>query len=102
MPTLLDQNAIDLGLAGLHEGWTGTPAGLRRSIEFADFMSAVQFIGQLAPQCERLDHHPDLDLRWRRVDIALTTHSAGGVTEKDLALAAVVDEAAATLPLAGG
>lgn len=97
---LLTQDDIDARLGDLDDGWTGCTDGLKRSIEFADFPTAVEFIGRLAPRCEELDHHPDLDLRWCRVDISLATHSAGGVTAKDLTLAAVIDEVAGGLPLA--
>ncbi|MGN6608609.1 MAG: 4a-hydroxytetrahydrobiopterin dehydratase [Jatrophihabitans sp.] len=81
-------------------GWTGSAAGLQRTIEFADFLTAVRFIDELAPHCERLDHHPDLRLSWRRVELTLVTHSTGGVTALDVELAAVVDDVAAALPLA--
>ncbi len=94
---VLDQDDIDARLRRLHDGWTGTPAGLARSVEFADFLTAVRFITELAPRCEELDHHPDLALRWRCVDIDLTTHSAGGVTGKDFELAEIVDELVATV-----
>ena len=57
-------------------------------------------MNRLAPRCEELDHHPDLSIRWRWVDVVLSTHSAGGVTDKDLTLAGIVDEVAAGLPLA--
>jgi 4a-hydroxytetrahydrobiopterin dehydratase len=100
MPALLDQAAIDAALGTRHPGWAGTPEKLKRSIEFADFLTAVEFVNRLAPRCEELDHHPDLALRWRWVDIELSTHDAGGVTELDVALAGVVDEVAADLPLA--
>lgn len=100
MPDVLDQTAIDEVLAARHPGWTGSPEKLRRSIEFADFLTAIEFINRLAPRCEELDHHPDLALRWRWVDVELATHSAGGVTELDLSLAGIVDEVAADLPLA--
>jgi 4a-hydroxytetrahydrobiopterin dehydratase len=99
---LLDQSAIDERLAALPGDWTGTPQKLTRSIEFADFPTAVEFIGRIAPRCEELDHHPDLGLHWRRVDVELATHSAGGVTDLDLTLAGIVDEVAADLPLADG
>lgn len=97
---LLTQEHIDAGLAALHGDWSGTTAQLTRSIEFADFPTAVEFINRLAPQCEELDHHPDLALRWRWVDVVLATHSAGGVTDVDLTLAGIVDEVAAVLPQA--
>lgn len=100
MPKKLDQEQIDAALRGRHRDWTGDPKSLRRSIEFADFPTAVEFINQIAPRCEELDHHPDLALRWRWVDVALSTHSVGGVTDLDLTLAEIVDEVAARLPLA--
>jgi 4a-hydroxytetrahydrobiopterin dehydratase len=97
---LQSTEAITAALASLHPDWTGGTDGVRRSIEFADFPTAVEFVNQLAPRCEELDHHPDLALRWRWVDIVLVTHSAGGVTELDLQLAEIVDELAGSLPLA--
>ncbi|MCU1659044.1 MAG: transcriptional coactivator/pterin dehydratase [Pseudonocardiales bacterium] len=99
-PKVLSQEEIGMRLADLHAGWSGTTDKLARSIEFADFATAVEFINQLAPRCEELDHHPDLALRWRWVDVELSTHSAGGVTELDLQLAGIVDEVAAGLPQA--
>jgi 4a-hydroxytetrahydrobiopterin dehydratase len=98
---LLDEDAIRAGLASLHAGWSGSSAQLRRSIEFADFPTAAEFVSRLVPVCEELDHHPDLALRWRWVDIELSTHTAGGVTALDLQLAAQVDEVAAGLPQIG-
>ena len=97
---VLTEQDVQAGLAPLHAGWTGGTDQLSRSIEFADFLTAVAFVNQLAPRCEELDHHPDLALRWRWVDVALSTHSAGGVTQKDLQLAGIVDEVASSLPLA--
>jgi 4a-hydroxytetrahydrobiopterin dehydratase len=99
-PQLLSEQEIEERLAALNAGWTGTTAELQRSIEFADFPTAVEFINRLVPACEELDHHPDLALRWRWVDIVLSTHSAGGVTAVDLTLAAQIDEIAAMLPQA--
>ncbi|MDQ1554399.1 MAG: 4a-hydroxytetrahydrobiopterin dehydratase [Microbacteriaceae bacterium] len=100
MPALLDQSRIDEALRARHPDWKGTPEKLSRSMEFADFPTAVEFINRIAPRCEELDHHPDLALRWRWVDVELSTHSEGGVTELDLTLANIVDEVAADLPLA--
>ncbi len=97
---VLDQAAIDTGLESLHADWAGSTEQLSRSIEFADFPTAVEFVNRIAPRCEELDHHPDLSIRWRWVDVTLSTHSAGGVTDKDLTLAGIVDETAAGLPLA--
>lgn len=99
-PTVLDADTITARLAQLNPGWTGDTSKLARSIEFADFPTAAAFVNRLAPRCEALNHHPDLALRWRWVEIELSTHSAGGVTELDLQLAAIVDEVAAEFPLA--
>src|SRR3954447_17095529 len=102
MPTVLDQSQIDEKLAARHPDWKGSTDKLARSIEFADFPTAVEFINQLAPRCEELDHHPDLALRWRWVDVELSTHSAGGVTDLDMTRAEIVDEVAVRLPQADG
>jgi 4a-hydroxytetrahydrobiopterin dehydratase len=101
VPTLLDQPQIDEALRARHSNWTGTPEKLSRSIEFADFPTAVEFINRIAPRCEELDHHPDLALSWRSVKVELASHSAGGVTDLDVTLAEIVDEVAAELPMAG-
>lgn len=98
---LLTQDVIDQRLTALHGDWSGNTAQLQRSIEFADFPTAVEFVNRLAPICEELDHHPDLAVRWRWVEVVLATHSAGGVTDLDLTLAGHVDEIAAALPQAG-
>ena len=97
---LLTQDVIAQRLASLHADWSGSTAQLQRSIEFADFPTAVEFVNRLAPICEELDHHPDLAVRWRWVEVVLATHSAGGVTDLDLTLAGHVDEIAAALPQA--
>ena len=97
---LLNQHAVDAALGTLHAGWSGSTASLKRSIEFADFPTAVEFVNRLAPACEQLDHHPDLALRWRWVNIELSTHNAGGVTDMDVTLARQIDEVATGLPMA--
>lgn len=101
-PQALDEPGIDAGLQSLHADWSGSTEKLTRSIEFADFATAIEFVNRLAPRCEELDHHPDLAVRWRWVDVVLSTHSVGGVTELDLTLAGIVDEVASALPLASG
>lgn len=101
MSQVLDQSAIDEALSGLHGDWQGSTEQLSRSIEFADFGTAIRFVNELAPRCEEMDHHPDLAVRWRWVDVVLATHSAGGVTDLDVRMAGIVDDVAARLPLAG-
>ncbi len=66
-----------------------------RKIEFTDFNEAFGFISQVAMQAEKLDHHPEWANVWRRVEITLTTHSAGGLTQLDISLARFIDTAAA-------
>jgi 4a-hydroxytetrahydrobiopterin dehydratase len=98
---LLGAEEVAAAMQQLHGDWTGSVTELRRSIEFADFSTAVEFVNRLAPACEEADHHPDLALRWRWVDVVLSTHSSGGVTGLDVALAQQVDEIAAQLPQIG-
>lgn len=97
---LLEASAVAQALTRLDPGWSGDTTALKRSIEFADFATAVEFVSRLAPSVDELDHHPDLRLSWRWVEVELSTHSAGGVTALDVQLAGIIDEVAAGLPLA--
>jgi 4a-hydroxytetrahydrobiopterin dehydratase len=69
-------------------------AAITRQFKFADFREAFAFMTQVALAAERADHHPEWTNVYNRVDIRLTTHDAGGLTERDFALAAVADAAA--------
>jgi 4a-hydroxytetrahydrobiopterin dehydratase len=71
--------------------WSGDADGLRRTVELPSFRDAVAAINAIADVAEEMDHHPDVDLRWRTLHLALVSHSAGGVTELDLALARRLD-----------
>lgn len=71
--------------------WTRDGETLRRTFEFGDFVEAMGFVTQVALLAEKARHHPDVDIRWNRVTLALTTHDAGGLTDKDTALAAKFD-----------
>lgn len=79
------------------EGWTRDEArpALRRSFLFADFSEAFGFMTRLALAAEQADHHPEWSNVWNRVDIVLTTHSAGAVTDKDFRLAEIANRLAA-------
>jgi len=96
MPKLtpLDPQLVRAKLAAL-PGWTLTDDGLAitRRFKFADFREAFAFMTQVALAAERADHHPEWSNVYNRVDIRLTTHDAGGLTERDFALAAVADAA---------
>jgi 4a-hydroxytetrahydrobiopterin dehydratase len=87
----LTPDELAAGVSALHEDWSGTAASLTRTVKFPTFLRAVEFVSAMAPVAERLDHHPDLRLSWRTVELELSTHSSGGVTEYDLALAGELD-----------
>lgn len=71
--------------------WSGDGDGIHRTVELPSFRDAVAAIAAIADVAEGMDHHPDIDLRWRTLHLTLVTHSAGGVTELDLELARRVD-----------
>ncbi|CCG41738.1 4a-hydroxytetrahydrobiopterin dehydratase [Magnetospirillum molischianum] len=77
-------------------GWTERDGGssLARDFVFRDFAEAFAFMTRVALAAERLEHHPDWTNRWNRVEITLTTHEAGGLTERDISLAREIDRAA--------
>jgi 4a-hydroxytetrahydrobiopterin dehydratase len=81
---------IKSALAAVPE-WTRTGATISRTFQFKDFPGAVQFVNAVAEIAERAWHHPDIDIRWNKVVLTLTTHDAGGLTEKDFALARKFD-----------
>ncbi|MGK5110902.1 MULTISPECIES: 4a-hydroxytetrahydrobiopterin dehydratase [unclassified Geodermatophilus] len=90
-PPRLSPDEIAAALSGLPL-WSGDGEGLHRSVETAGFPDAVAAIVRIGFVAEELDHHPDVDLRWRTLHLTLATHSAGGVTELDLQLARRIDE----------
>ena len=75
------------------EGWSYDVArdGITRSLRFADFSAAFAFMTRIAMEAEKADHHPEWSNVWNKVDILLSTHSAGGVTAKDVALAGKIE-----------
>ena len=79
------------------DGWTRSADGkaLQKSFRFADFTQAFAFLTQVAAHADRVDHHPEFTSVWNRVEFRLTSHDSGGVTERDIALARVIDGLAA-------
>jgi len=71
--------------------WSGGVDGIERTLELPTFRAAVEAISVIADVAEQLDHHPDMDLRWTKVRVAVVTHSAGGLTDLDVQLARRVD-----------
>jgi 4a-hydroxytetrahydrobiopterin dehydratase len=76
------------------EGWEERDDALVRELEFESFPAAIEFVRRLADAAEAANHHPDIDIRYRRVAVRWTTHSAGGVTDRDRELARRTDELA--------
>jgi len=72
-------------------GWTVDGEHLRRAFRFADFVEAFGFMAKVALLAERADHHPEWSNVYNRVEIALTTHDAGGLSARDVALARAID-----------
>ncbi|SNS29026.1 4a-hydroxytetrahydrobiopterin dehydratase [Geodermatophilus pulveris] len=89
-PAPLTPDELSAALSGLPL-WSGDGGGIRRSIGFPGFPDAVAALVRIAFVAEQLDHHPDVDLRWRTLHLTLVTHSAGGVTALDADLARRVD-----------
>ena len=71
--------------------WTRTGDEIERTFELASFPDAIAFVVRVGFLAEKADHHPDLDVRWRKVRVALTTHDSGGLTALDLDLAQKIE-----------
>lgn len=90
----LAEDVLKQRLAGL-PGWKivghGDKQVLARELKFADFAGALKFVNQIGAEAEKAGHHPDIDIRYNQVRLALVTHDAHGITQKDIALAQVVE-----------
>ena len=89
-PARLSPDELSAALPGLSD-WSGDGDGIHRTVELPTFRDAVAAIVRIADVAEEMDHHPDVDLRWRTLHLTLVSHSAGGVTELDLELARRID-----------
>ena len=89
-PPRLSPDELTAALSGL-PSWSGDGEGIRRTVELSGFPDAVAALVRIAFVAEEMDHHPDIDLRWRTVHLTLVSHSAGGVSELDLELARRID-----------
>jgi 4a-hydroxytetrahydrobiopterin dehydratase len=67
--------------------WSKRARTIFRTFEFKGFLDAVDFVNRVARKAEKQDHHPDIDIRWNKVTLALSTHSEGGLTGKDFSMA---------------
>ena len=89
MPTL-SRAEIEERLKTLR-GWTLEGDAIRKQYTFAGFPEAIAFVNRLAPEAEKADHHPDILINYKRVTLTYSTHSEGGLTEKDFAGAETAD-----------
>ena len=87
---MLTDDQIESALARL-AGWERRDTALVRRFDFADFVAAFGFMARVALMAEKADHHPDWSNSYNKVEIALSTHSAGGITQKDVDLATRIE-----------
>ena len=91
MPELLSDEDKGKALGRLTD-WRNDEGAFARTVELANFPQAIQVVNRVAEIAENNNHHPDIDIRWRTLTFRCSTHSAGGITEKDTALAASISE----------
>jgi 4a-hydroxytetrahydrobiopterin dehydratase len=71
--------------------WQLAGSNIERTITFAGFPDAIAFVNKVAEAAEKANHHPDIDIRWNKVRLALSSHDAGGLTRRDFHLAEIID-----------
>jgi 4a-hydroxytetrahydrobiopterin dehydratase len=98
--TVLTAAQVTEALTGL-TGWDGDADRIEATYRMSTFPVAIGLVDRVAASAEALDHHPDIDVRWRTVTFRLSTHSAGGVTAKDVELAGTIAEHAQALGWTG-
>lgn len=86
MPDILDSKEIKAALKELPE-WDLEGKTIERTFEFDDFSQSIDFVNGIAELADEVDHHPDMDIRYSKVRVILSTHSKGGLTELDFDLA---------------
>ena len=86
----LSRDEVDARLSAL-PGWQRDDDEIEKAYGFADFDRAMEFVNEVARLAREADHHPDISIKYDKVKLTLATHSEGGVTGKDLALAARID-----------
>jgi 4a-hydroxytetrahydrobiopterin dehydratase len=91
MADLLDDTAVAAALDEL-PGWERDGDALVRTAALPSFPTAIEVVDRVAALAEERDHHPDIDIRWRTLTFRCSTHSAGGITQRDVDLAAAISE----------
>jgi 4a-hydroxytetrahydrobiopterin dehydratase len=90
---LLSDEEIAGRLDGL-DGWERAGDAIQKTFERGDFVGSVDFVKSLVEPAEDMGHHPDLSISWDKVEVTITTHAAGGLTENDFELAKRIDQLA--------
>ena len=90
---ILTESEIQQALGTL-KGWQRQGKAIERIFEFPDFKAAMQFVNKIANAAEQANHHPDIDIRYNKVTLALVSHDAGGVTQRDVKMARRINEIA--------
>ena len=88
---VLSSEEVDAAVAEQGLAWERVGDELVTTVELHDFAAALAFVNGVGAAAEAANHHPDIDIRWNKVHLVLTTHSAGGLTVLDIALAAAID-----------
>lgn len=91
MSTLLSDEEVAAALADLR-GWCGDSSGIQRTVTASSFLDGIRLVDAVAEAAEAADHHPDIDIRWVTVTFRLSSHSVGGVTALDLAMAKKIND----------
>jgi len=91
MAELLRPEAVQVLLEEV-PGWRLSDNSIERTLTFEGFPAAIEFVVRLARDAEEMNHHPDIDIRWNKVKLVLSTHSAGGLTDLDFLLARRIDK----------
>lgn len=88
---VLTDSEIQQALGTLN-GWQRNGQAIQRVFHFPDFKAAMQFVNKVADAAEQANHHPDIDIRYNTVTMALVSHDSGGVTQRDVRMAGVIDK----------
>lgn len=91
MPRKLSDLEIQRALGGL-TGWSRRGDALTKTFTFATFAEGIAFVDRVARIADAKQHHPDIDIRYTKITFVLSTHDAGGITEKDLELASAIEQ----------
>ena len=86
---------IQRALGGL-AGWSRRGDALTKTFTFDKFADGIAFVGRVAKKADEMDHHPDIDIRYTKITISLSTHDAGGITSSDLQLAERIEQVASS------